>query len=71
MPEPLGPEINRRIRLLLQSFAALDGPEERYPFVCECGCLKQVQLTLAEFDGAEGHYLDGHPLGRRRAPVAG
>jgi hypothetical protein len=58
--EPLAPEINRRIRRLIEPFTQGDSPSVRYPFVCECGCTGQVRLTLAEFDAADGIYADGH-----------
>jgi hypothetical protein len=66
----LAPEINRRIRRLIEPFAQGDSPSVRYPFVCECGCMGQVRLTLAQFDAAHGAYLDGH-LPRHTARLAG
>jgi hypothetical protein len=68
MDDLLAPEINRRIRRLIEPFAQGDSPSVRYPFLCECGCMGQVRLTLAAFDAADGVYAEGHPP-RRPAPL--
>ena len=34
--------------------------DEQWEFFCECGCFTLVQLTIAQYDEADGVWAPGH-----------
>jgi hypothetical protein len=72
-------ELNGHVRDLGVHFAASEGAEGVFAFVCECGageCKERVVLSLGQFDAlqradgvvfAVGHELSRAQLARRRA----
>jgi hypothetical protein len=52
--------VNAEIRKLAETeVLALGQADEAYAFMCECGCLKMLELSLPMYD-AEGAWLDSH-----------
>jgi hypothetical protein len=54
------PLVNEQIRKLAETDAlSLGQSDELYAFMCECGCMKMIELPLAVYD-ADGAWIDGH-----------
>jgi hypothetical protein len=52
--------VNGEIRKIAETdVLSLGVAGEAYSFMCECGCMKMVDLSLAVYD-ADGAWLDGH-----------
>jgi hypothetical protein len=51
-------ELNRHIRAAAAQLGA--GGELPVQFVCECGCMSRVTSTLADYEAANGAWLDAH-----------
>jgi hypothetical protein len=49
-------ETNANIRQLAKSLR----DERPIGFFCECGCMEITMATIAEYDAADGAWLDGH-----------
>jgi hypothetical protein len=63
---------NLRVRELVEDFRLSDllKSDEPILFLCECGCLRPVALTVAEFDSIDQPiYIAGHD-GRTGAEIA-
>jgi hypothetical protein len=51
----------RLANLAIRDFAnQAVGEDDPWEFLCECGCFTFVELTMAEFDAADGVWVDGH-----------
>jgi len=51
--------VNLRIREISDSFASV-ADDVPIDFLCECGCLALLPLTIAEFDARDEILVDGH-----------
>ncbi len=54
--------MNLAVRELARRGLDADGT---WGFWCECGCMAVVHMTPAEFDRADGVYVDGHRVTER------
>jgi len=66
MPEelPIIVQTNRIIR----EFAAESDSDQKWQFLCECGCFELVELTLEEFDVSSHIFVRGHALSAAQDP---
>lgn len=52
--------VNTQIRVTVESEVLAHGTSEhKYGFLCECGCMKMIELPLAAYDSS-GAWLDDH-----------
>ena len=52
--------VNSQIRKIAETDAlSLGVADERYAFMCECGCMKMRELTLAVY-AESGAWIEGH-----------
>jgi hypothetical protein len=53
----LSREVNLRIH---EISAGLADPDVVIDYLCECGCMRQVPLTIAQFEAHGGAWNPGH-----------
>jgi hypothetical protein len=60
--------VNAEIRTLAARFDLPGEKEQRYAWLCACGCMTITHASLAEYDASAGQvFVDGHPAGVERA----
>ena len=60
--------VNAEIRTLAARFDQPGEKNQRYAWLCACGCLTITHASLAEYDASAGQvFAAGHPAGAERA----
>jgi hypothetical protein len=60
--------VNAEIRTLAARFDQPGEKNQRYAWLCACGCLTITHASLAEYDASAGQvFAAGHPAGVERA----
>ena len=53
-------QANAYIREMAEQLDAVARNERPVGFICECGCLRIVETTVAEYASADGAWIEGH-----------
>lgn len=53
-------EVNAVIREMAERLDTIAHDERPVGFLCECGCLAIVPATVAQYDAADGAWLEEH-----------